>query len=408
MTRVDLENIANVFIRKWKEVREPSLDVVGEYLPFCRELMFFEEGLVAEVLAILKENIEMWALEKSPVYMRSKSFYTKGDFEDRSAWYVGEVSDRSVDTQTSGSSTGFQFRYRRMADSFERIEWDNHYDMILDEFGIRPDPHVLYFFSHHFKKSEGEAFFMDPTPQPYLNSHGRSRSSIVHYANFDMYKSNPYCFFENFFEYVSNNRIDVLFSGGPQISSLCHHARKMGFEGMVASLLSQTNERLLIEDAEFMLDGGFCLDICDHMRCWDGGASFFTCGAGNVHLMDNFSWCEEVDGRLVSTDFFNFASPFVRYWNGDICSIGGKYSRCDCGRLYRDFYFLENRPFSLNGVDLSVLKSRMAGLNIKGIRQVRCYSDSLNVVSSRILSQDEIRKINSLEPKFKFVFSVED
>lgn len=408
MTRGEASELADAFVVKWRSFGAPSLEMVDDYLVFCRELLFLDEWAVCAVTSILRRNMEMWALEMSPVYMRSKLFYTKDDFDDRLRWYVGEVGDMSIDTQTSGSTTGYQFMYRRMRDSFERIEWDNHYDMILDEFGIGSDPNVLYFFSHHYKKSEGGVVFSDPAPQPYLNSHGRSRASIVHYANFDMYKSEPSSFFRNLFNYVSEHPIDVLFSAGPQTSSMCHHARKMGFSGLVASLLSQTNEKLLREDAEFMLGNGHCLNICDHMRCWDGGASFFTCREGRCHLMDNLSWCEDVDGRLVSTDFFNFASPFVRYWNGDVCQIGDKYSRCGCGRLYREFEFLENRPFSVGGVNLFELKSKMMDLGIQGVKQARCHSDSINVVSRRPLSEGEKIKIQSLEPKLKFVFSVED
>ena len=409
MPRDDLQLRVGQFIEKWRNFDAPSSDsIVDDYFVFCRDLLFLDEDTVGQVLSILTRNMEMWALEMSPVYKKSKVFYSKEDFEDRSKWYVNEVNRRSVDTQTSGSTTGFQFRYRRMSDSFERIEWDNHYDMVLDEFGVGANPSILYFFSHHSKKNENNAVFFDPDPQPYLNSHGRSRRSFVHYANFDMYKSDPEFFFSGLFEYLSKNPIDVLFSGGPQINSMCNHARKLGFSGVVAPLLSQTNERLLVEDADFLLGGGYCEKVCDHMRCWDGGASFFTCREGNLHLMDNLSWCEDIDGRLISTDFFNFSSPFVRYWNGDICLVGDVYSRCECGRLCRDFEFLENRAFSLDGVNLLILKSRMLGLRLGGIKQVRCYSDSLNVVSSRTLSDEEKNKIRSLESKFNFVFSVED
>ena len=38
---------------------------------------------------------------------------------------------------------------------------------------------------------------------------------------------------------------------------------------------------------------------------------------------------EGVEGRVVVTDLFNFATPFVRYVNGDRAIAGG---RCDCGR----------------------------------------------------------------------------
>lgn len=397
------------FLLRWGSNKRTGPALAEDYLSLCRDLPFAKESSFVDVVHLLKDNIERWAAEHSEIYLKYKPFYVKDDFEDKRSWYVAPAESDSVDTHTSGSSTGFHFMYRRMKSTFERLEWDNHYDMILDEFGIRQDPSVLYFFPNHFKKSGSLPVFMEPGNQPYLNSHGRSRSSSVHYANFDMYKSDPGGFFRMLLDYVSSNPVDVFFSAGPQINSLCHYIRKFGFKGKIGRLMSQTNELMLQSDAEFLfVENNYFDNVCDHMRCWDGGASFFTCRFGNYHLMDNLSWCEDVDGRMVSTDYFNFASPFVKYWNGDMCSIGKNFSRCECGRLFREFEFLENRPFSLGGVCLGGLKSKMIGLGIQGIKQVKCYVDSVNVVSSRVLTGVEKSAISALEPSFKFVFSTEE
>lgn len=396
------------FMSVWGRKNDPSPRLAEDYLGICRNIMYESESSLSEVLDVVKKNMENWAIRNSSVYLRSKPFYSKEDLEEKTSWYVPKALDDSVDTHTSGSSTGFHFTYRRMKSTFERLEWDNHYDMVLDEFGVGSSPNVLYFFPEHFKKSEGVAVFCESTSQPYLNSHGRSRSSSVHYANFDMYRNDPSSFFSLLFDYLERTEIDVLFSSGPCINSMCHHIRKFGVKDRIAGLLSQTNEMMLQEDAEFLfVKNSYFDNVCDHMRCWDGGASFFTCRFGNYHIMDNLSWCDDVEGRLVSTDYFNFASPFVRYWNGDICSIGKTFSRCECGRLFREFEFLENRPFSLSGVCLGDLRSGMVAIGTDCITQVRCYADSINVVSSRVLSDQERLQISLLEPKFNFVFSVE-
>lgn len=399
-------SVALDFISRWKGFDAPSPKIAEEYLGFCRDLPFMDESVLLGCLALLRRNMEMWALEKSRVYMRSRRFYEKEHMEDKGAWYVDEVSHDSVDSHTSGSSTGFHFLYRRMRSTFERLEWDNHYDMVLDEFGVGFSPHILYFFPNHYRKDGNSVVLVDRN-QPYLNSHGRSRKPVVHHANFEMYKSDPILFFDLLFRHVSENPLDVAFASGPQINSMCHHLRRTGFLGPIAGLLSHTNEMLLHDDASFLTENLYFGSVCDHMRCWDGGASFFTCRAGNYHLMDNLSWCEEIEGRLVSTDYFNFASPFVRYWNGDMCRIGDRFSRCECGRLYRDFEFIENRPFSLGGVCLGDLRRRMLSLGIQEIKQVKCYVDRIDVVSSRILEEHEKASISNLEPRFNFFFSAE-
>ena len=162
-------------------------------------------------------------------------------------------------------------------------------------------------------------------------------------------------------------------------------------------------------DAKFLfLDNGYFDDACDHMRCWDGGATFYTCKHRNYHLMDNLAWVEEVDGRMICTDYFNLASPFVRYWNGDYCKIGKEYRRCECGRLYREFEFMQSRPFSLKGVCMKEIKDGLKVLGIPGIKEVRCSQSHLDVVSVVPISQEDRLKIASLSDKFPFRFLTEE
>ena len=171
-------------------------------------------------------------------------------------------------------------------------------------------------------------------------------------------------------------------------------------------MLSNSNERLLPSDASFLLEG-YVKNICDHMRCWDGGATFITCKNKRYHLLDNLSWCEEVEGMLVSTDYFSLPSPFVNYWNGDFCSIVDRYNRCSCGRLYRDFKFLENRPFSLKGKSMSEIKKVITSLKLNNIKEIRCSIDSIEILSNSTIVENHQNHIRSNFPMFNFKFLVE-
>ena len=85
MPRDDLQLRVGQFIEKWRNFDAPSSDsIVDDYFVFCRDLLFLDEDTVGQVLSILTRNMEMWALEMSPVYKKSKVFYSKEDFEDRS------------------------------------------------------------------------------------------------------------------------------------------------------------------------------------------------------------------------------------------------------------------------------------------------------------------------------------
>lgn len=374
-----------------------------------KEILNKSKKELDEYVCKLSHNIQTWATDKCLVYNEDKNILTKDDLEDKEKWYVKDVCNESTHAKTSGSTTGFAFEYLRYQPFYEIIEFDNHLDLVLDEFNISKDPNIFYFFSHYYEKKDDQFVYCSGGRSPYdWINHGRSRNSIVHYANFDLYKNKTEEFFEFIFEYFENNKIDVFYSSSPEINSMCNYMRKFGFKGKVAYLLSNTSEMLIQEDAHFLFENNHFDHICDHMRCWDGGGSFFTCKYRNYHLMDNLAWCEQgPNNEFICTDYFNLASPFVRYWNGDYCKIDNEYKRCECGRLYREFEFLENRPFSLKGVCFKEIKEKIKELGIEGIKQVRCSPETLDVISSKPLNDAEMQNISMLTDKFKFRFKVE-
>jgi hypothetical protein len=81
--------------------------------------------------------------------------------------------------------------------------------------------------------------------------------------------------------------------------------------------------------------------VIDKMRCWDGGLGFYECSYGRKHVYDELSYLEILDDQLVSTDFFNFCHPFLRYANQDagIVSEG----LCECGVYGRYFVRFDGR-----------------------------------------------------------------
>jgi len=379
------------------------LDNVGD-------LMLKDESYVRKATQALRANIEGWAKSRCPKYPLDRPFASKEDLLDKDGWYAEQSLHESMEVGTTGSTTGAPFKYMRWHPAFHKIEWDYHYNVVLDEFGVRDDPNILYFFSDHYKTdgSKPIACFGSNSDLA-MNNHGSSRSPIVHYANFTLYQRDNEAFFRYLFDYVRENRIDVLFTSSPQISSMCNYIRKLGVKHPVGYLLSSTGDRILPADAYFLfVENKYFEHICDHMRCWDGGATFYTCRHRNYHLMDNLSWVEDVEGRMVCTDYFNLASPFVRYWNGDYCRVGKEYKRCECGRLYRDFEFLESRPFSLKGVCMKQIKDGIKSLDISGIKEVRCSSSHLDVVSVKPLSEEDMANISALTDRFRFRFLTEE
>lgn len=275
-------------ISSWK--RMGAREALLSYMGVCNYLMYEDEDVVRDVTGTLREKISKWARDKSEVYSNLEGIISKSELEDKDKWYVKEVQNEWQRTSTSGSTTGKPFHYLRWAPSFDAIEWGSHYDMVLDEFGIGPNPQVMYFFSDYYKKKDGEFILKSGKSHIMLNNHGMARNPTVHYVNFDMYKENQRDFFSYLFEYLEENPIDVLFTSGPQIRSMCNYSIELEAKHKFGKLLSNTNEKIRSEDISFLLERDFFDHACDHMRCWDGGAGFFTCSQGTYHLMDHLSW----------------------------------------------------------------------------------------------------------------------
>lgn len=83
--------------------------------------------------------------------------------------------------------------------------------------------------------------------------------------------------------------------------------------------------------------------VIDKMRCWDGGMGFFECKHGRRHVYDELAYIEQTNNRLLaSTDFYNYATPFLRYVNSDVgdldigicnCGVYGKYLKSFEGKV---------------------------------------------------------------------------
>jgi phenylacetate-coenzyme A ligase PaaK-like adenylate-forming protein len=142
------------------------------------------------------------------------------------------------------------------------------------------------------------------------------------------------------------------------------------------------------------------------MRCWDGGASFFTCKFGTYHLLDNITLHKSIDSKLVTTDYFSLAAPFVNYWNGDVCEIQDQYLRCQCGRLYRPFKMLENRPFALKGTTkLTQIKEEINKLDFKNnLVQVQFENLNVRISSDRELEKNEKTQLKKILKEYQITF----
>lgn len=72
-------------------------------------------------------------------------------------------------------------------------------------------------------------------------------------------------------------------------------------------------------------------EIRDHMRCWDGGSTFYTCEYGHTHWLDMvFDFTLGPNGEVFATDILNKAQEFTHYDTGDRVEWA-RGGLCQCG-----------------------------------------------------------------------------
>lgn len=404
MAHIDNEiKLIKNFIRYYKNNNE--IELISKYKHICKNLLFHDEELVVKVIEIIKNNIESWAKKHSETYKdmpEDFEYISKENLLDKKKWKV-EKLEREYGSMLTSGTTGPKFEYYRWNKFLKFIEVENHYKLILEEYKIKENPSVLYFFNNY--RAYDNSIVLETKSNNFMEKHG-SKFAKTFSVNFRM-KHNIKYFYKKLLDWINQNEIDVILASGSDINALCHYMQEYDYKNKICTLMSNTCEGFLNKDVEFLLNKNYIKNFCDHMRCWDGGATFFTCSEGNYHILDNLSYCEDKNNKLISTDYFSFVSPFINYWNGDYCEISTKYERCDCGRLYRKFKFLDSRPFSVKGESINKIKETIINLEIKGIKRVICSFENINIISKNPIKQEDKNKLIKNYDKINFNFLVE-
>jgi hypothetical protein len=372
------------------------------YKLFCAHLMYMDPDVIRLVTSKLCKGVGDYARSRSSVYQEhcGEKIYDRRNLSV-GVWFVKDLpGDRVVYHQTSGSTTGEPFGFRCDKKHWSFIQRNCEFDLIREEYGLSGRLRMLNLLKYPHNPKVKDFFLSLENYQPgnMFSSFGAS-DFVTHFVNWDGYMDDPDEWHGKLLNFLSSESFDLVLSSGPVINILTRYIKKHGFKHRFARLLSHTSEFPRVEDFRFLQSNGNVENYCDHMRCWDGGASFFTCRFGTYHLNDNFAWVVEgSDNKMISTDYFNIAAPFVNYWNGDLCEIGGEYLRCGCGRWHRPFKMLQNRPFALKGpTRLTEIKERISALDFKSkIDQVQFDGLSANVHLNERLDEESTNKIKEI------------
>lgn len=395
------DDVYQQFISYKFKSHEQLLDFYLQFI--ANDLMFQEPEIINAIRNKLKKSINQYASQHSTFYKdHSKdNIYTRNNLCG-SNWICSSIlKERILNLKTSGSTTGQSFYYYGDTKYFEKVQLLSEFDLIKKEFGLQDKKlKILNLLKHPHNPEIGDfaVEFHNHAPGNKFSSYGATEFDTW-FINFEEYMSEPKAWHEKLIEFLSGHEFDIMLSSGSIINVLTKYIRESNFTHTFANLLSHTTEFAIIDDFQFLKENGNIKCYCDHMRCWDGGAGFFTCKHGTYHLNDNFAWISEgPDNKLISTDYFNVVAPFINYWSGDLCQIVDEYHLCDCGRYYRPFKIIQSRPFALKGPSRLInIQKQVADLSFKNkISQVQFDKLCVNIYCNETLTENEISILDTI------------
>lgn len=353
----------------------------------------------AEAKLVNTENIASYPL-------LDKTFFK--NFQDTSC------NNTSVFRHDTSGSSGYTFFCLSWKDAFWIVENNNHYGKIRREFELENSVTLATLMPcYDFTKQVREPIFVQDTDKVFF-AVVKSSSNFFYSFNVSefvdiVYNINKPTYYKSmplFFEFFSKKNCDVFNLRGSFIKILARYVKDKNIATKVGKLLCNTFESVDENDLFFLKDRGIFDNVCDHMRCCDGGGTFFTCKFGTYHLMEEVCHAISINEKFVSTDFFNFVWPFINYWNNDTCQVEDNWFKCECGRWYRPFKFCGRSSFvfkdknlrEITSADISerCLHSATSYYAKVGLIQYQCYNGKIVICTSEKVKEQHksyLRKI---------------
>lgn len=363
-----------------------------KYMSICKDLMFSADSY--HIINYMRNRYIEHVESTCPIY--SNKIFNKTDLIDKNQWY-----NKSYDYMVNytNGTTGDRFEYLIWKNTYDFLERDCHYKYIIKEYKLSSNITILNMLNAIEYPNFTKAIMDIGYSNTIIHNHGIDDAYIYTTVKGAPYYNNINLFYLDIIDFLKYTKVDVILTSGNILNSLCAMMRKIGHTGKIATLISNTCEPFIDDDYEYIKQ--YSDYFCDHMRCWDGGATFFTCAYGTYHICDNLAYTSSKDGKLITDDYFSICSPFFNYWNGDYANVDDEILRCECGRYYRKFKLVKNRAFTISGIDTETIRQAIIKSGFTNVKMVKCDSDRLIISVS---SQQDTNSITSLVnklPRFK-------
>lgn len=362
-----------------------------EYSKIANELLYQTPKIIRQTTIELSNTIKTYATLTG---QKIETISTKSSLTN----WQNETVDYFTN-QTSGT-TGKPFKYRIWKDTFQTIEKDCHYGMINQEFNVPKQAKVLYLGLNVDITSDD--IIKTIKSSDIMITHGFQQSADIATIN-TLYVKDLHEYVKQIYDHCKTEHYDVILATDEILSPLVYLLdQKILQPTKLAGLLSCTGNSTSVNTIRRLLDLEVFSNACDHMRCWDGGATFFTCSKGTRHLCDNLSECSVDDSlRLLSTDFFSLPNPFINYWNGDYADIIDEYQKCECGRYFR--------PFTLyKAEDTSEFQFFYDVLGYGIVKRISASRDGYRLVTNTRISDKHMKELIIASNPHRLDFIVEE
>lgn len=378
-------------------------DLLLANLRHVHGLQYLNGAEIADASSYLRGRLREYAHQHSPTYKNRLGTVSKIDLLNKDEWYVPGVPSQAA--STSGS-TANHFHYRRWAESFQTIEADLHYRAILDEYRVKCENLVYLMLDQPVTSQTVRTVRTNNL----VLSHGlRTKVTVHEFSRSTVYYSDSNRFWGEIIAYCREVRPEVILIRGDLLATFRWNCERLGVTEPLCQLLSHTGAKARLDDFLALHKRGVIGQWCDHMRCWDGGVTFFTCPHHTYHLLDGLAAVSTDHHRLISTDFYSLPSPFIDYWNGDFATLGSEYLRCPCGRSYRSFSLDRSRDRLLMGVTNAEIRRRIieSGVDATLLLRGEARGQFLRLFTARQLSVAQRDTLTKLLPDLQLDFVVE-
>lgn len=361
------------------------------YSKRANELLYQTPKVIKQTTIELSDTIKTYATLTG---QKIETISTKSNLSN----WQNDTVDYFIN-QTSGT-TGAPFKYRIWKDIFSTIEINSHYGLINQEFNVPEQAKVLYLGLNINITSDD--IIKTIRSSDIMITHGFQQSADIGTIN-PLYAKSLHEYVKQIYNHCISEQYDVILATDEILSPLVYLLEKNILQpNKLAGLLSCTGNSTSVDTIRKLLELEVFTNACDHMRCWDGGATFFTCNKGTRHLCDNLSECCVDDSlRLLSTDFFSLPNPFINYWNGDYADILDEYQKCECGRYFR--------PFTLyKAEDTTEFQFFYDILGYGIVKRISASHDGYRLVTNTRISDRHMKELIIASNPYRLDFIIEE